>query len=118
MICIFTIHVGVGYFLRKIGNATSPTVWLEKHGDDYEFHTESTFKNTIIRFRPGQEFEEETLDGRVVKSVIEIDGATNTMTQTQKTDKKSTLVRVFSDKEMVLTATYGDVVSKRWYKAD
>jgi fatty acid-binding protein 3, muscle and heart len=101
--------------LRKMGNSVSPTVHLDKNGDEYSFHTVSTFKTTVIKFKLGEEFEEETLDGRKVKSTITLSG--NTLNQTQKTEKTSTIVREFGDNELVVTCTYGDCVSKRWYKA-
>jgi len=40
----------------------------------------------------------------------------NTLTQTQKTDKKSIITREFSETECKVICTYGDVVSTRWYK--
>lgn len=92
----------------------TPTVHMEKNGDEYSFHTVSTFKTLVIKFKLGEEFEEETLDGRKVKSVITLDG--NTFSQTQKMDKPSTVVRVFSDTEMVATCNYGGVETKRYYK--
>lgn len=100
--------------LRKMGNSVSPTVYLEKNGDEYSFHTVSTFKSTVIKFKLGEEFDEETLDGRKVKSVCTLNG--NTLHQVQTTDKPSTIIREFSDTEVVVTCTYGDVTCKRWYK--
>lgn len=101
--------------LRKMGNSISPTVDLVKTGDDFAFNTVSTFKSTTIKFRLGEEFDEETLDGRKVKSVMTLEG--NTLTQVQKGDKPSKIVREFSETELVVTLTYGDITSKRWYKA-
>lgn len=100
--------------LRKMGNSVSPTVYLEKNGDEFSFHTVSTFKSTVIKFKLGEEFDEETLDGRKVKSVCTLNG--NTLSQVQKTDKTSTIERVFSETEVVVTCVYGDISCKRWYK--
>lgn len=100
--------------LRKMGNSVSPTVYLEKNGDEFSFHTVSTFKSTVIKFKLGEEFDEETLDGRKVKSICTMNG--NTLSQVQKTDKTSTIERVFSESEVVVTCVYGDVSCKRWYK--
>ena len=100
--------------LRKMGNSISPTVDLVKNGDEYTFNTVSTFKSTTIKFKLGEEFDEETLDGRKVKSVMTMDG--NTLTQDQKGDKPSTVIREFGETELVVTLKFGDVVSKRWYK--
>ncbi|KAG5680733.1 hypothetical protein PVAND_010223 [Polypedilum vanderplanki] len=106
--------IGVGMVLRKMGMSVHPTVYLVKDGDEYSFHTDSTFKNTVMKFKLGEEFENETLDGRKVQTVITLDG--NTMTQVEKGEKKSVIVREFSDSEVVVTCEYDGVVSKRWYK--
>lgn len=106
---------GVGFVLRKIGNSTSPTVELKKDGDKYTLVTSSTFKTTEITFELGQEFDEETLDGRKVKSVCTLEG--NKLTQKQGGQPDSTIVREFGESEMVATMTVGDVVCTRKYSA-
>lgn len=111
---ILLSFTGVGLVLRKMGNTVTPTVHMEKNGDEYSFHTVSTFKTLVIKFKLGEEFDEETLDGRKVKSVITLDG--NTFSQIQKSDKPSTVIREFSESELVATCDYGGVVTKRWYK--
>lgn len=98
-----------------MGNSVTPTVHIEKNGDEYQFHTVSTFKTLIIKFKLGEEFDEETLDGRKVKSVIVLDGP-NTFSQIQKTKEKSTIIRAFTDTEMIATCTYGNVTTVRYYK--
>lgn len=100
--------------LRKMGMQVSPTCHLEKDGDEYSFHTVSTFKSSVMKFKLGEEFENETLDGRKVMTLITLDG--NTMTQIEKGEKKSEIVREFSDTELVVTCVYDNVESKRWYK--
>ena len=112
--CSLFIILGVGMVLRKMGNSISPTVDLVKNGDEFTFNTVSTFKTTAIKFKLGEEFEEETLDGRKVKSVITMDG--NKLVQEQKGDKPGTIIREFSDSELLVTCTIGDVTCKRWYK--
>lgn len=93
----------------------SPTCYLNQNGDEYTFHTDSTFKNSAMKFKLGEEFENETLDGRKVQTVITLDG--DKMTQVEKCELKSEIIREFSEQELFVTCTYGDVVSKRWYKA-
>lgn len=53
--------------MRKMGNAATPTVEITKDGDTYTMKTTTTFKTTEIKFKLGEEFEETTADGRVVK---------------------------------------------------
>ncbi|KAM7361643.1 fatty acid binding protein [Cochliomyia hominivorax] len=108
-------ELGVGMVLRKMGNSVTPTVELRKEGDVYTFTTSSTFKTSSITFKLGEEFDEETLDGRKVKSICTMDG--NKLVQEQKGDKPSTIVREFTDSELITTLTIGDVKSVRVYKA-
>lgn len=121
--------------LRKMGNSVNPTVELKKEGDVYTFTTSSTFKTSTITFKLGEEFDEETMDGRKVLSVCTLEG--NTLTQEQKGDKPSTIIREFSDSELITvsiltffkfmllmysvfqlqTLTVGDIKCVRVYKA-
>lgn len=95
--------------LRKMGNTVSPTVEITQDGDTYTLTTTSTFKTSAISFKLGEEFDEETLDGRKVKSVITLDG--NKLTQEQKGDKPSTIVREFTDSELI---TVSLIVTNLW----
>ncbi|XP_011189615.1 probable fatty acid-binding protein [Zeugodacus cucurbitae] len=108
-------ELGVGMVMRKMGNSVSPTVELKKDGETYTFTTTSTFKTSSINFKLGEEFDEETLDGRKVKSIITLNG--NTLVQEQKGDKPSSIVREFTDSELVTTLTINNVKSVRVYKA-
>lgn len=101
--------------LRKVGNSVHPTCWMEQHGDEYHYHSESTFKNLVVKFKLGEEKNQDTADGRNVPTIFTLEG--NTLTQVEKCKKNSIIVRVFSETEMVATSTYGDVTSKRVYKA-
>lgn len=114
---VLFLSTGVGFLLRKVGGNTTPTVSLKKNTDNdtYTLLTESTFKNTEITFKLGEPFDETTLDGREVKSVVTMDG--NTLVHKQGGDKPSTITRVFTDKDMVATMTVGDVVCTRHYKS-
>lgn len=101
---------------RKLALSVKTTIELVKVSEnEYNLVTSSTFKNRVLKFKLGEEYDEETMDGRTVKSVITIEG--NTMTTTQKGEHPTTIVREFSENECVMTVTYEDVVAKRWYKA-
>lgn len=109
--------LGVGYFTRTIGNSVHPTVELKKVGDNkYSLITTSTFKNSEIRFEPGKEFNEETLDGRHVKSVMTFEG--NKLIQKQGGVPASTIVREFGPKEMTTTLTVNKITAVRKYKVE
>lgn len=108
-------YAGVGFVLRKIGNSVTPTVELKKDGDQYTLVTSSTFKTSTIVFKLGEEFDEETLDGRKVKSTVTLDG--NKFIHKQDGTPPSTIIREFTDKELVATMTVGDVTCTRKYAA-
>lgn len=120
MLCPFSflfpsIWTGVGFVLRKIGNSVSPTVELKKDGDKYTLVTSSTFKNTEIAFELGKEFEEETMDGRTVKSVMTLEG--NKLVHKQGGEPPCEIIREFDEKQMVATMKVKDVVCTRKYAA-
>lgn len=95
----FHLFSGVGMVLRKMGNSINPVVELIKNGDTYTFITSSTFKTVQIVFKEGEEFEEETADGRKVKSVITFENP-NKLIQKQGGDKPSTLIREWKGDEL------------------
>lgn len=108
--------LGVGLVTRKMGNTVSPVVELKKEGDVYTLTSSSTFKTTVISFEPGKEFDEETADGRKVKTTMTIDG--NKLTQVQKgVDRTTTIVREFTADEMKAVMHVDDIVCTRIYKA-
>lgn len=53
--------------MRKMGNAATPTVEITEEDGTFTLKTITTFKTTEIKFKIGEEFEETTADGRVVK---------------------------------------------------
>jgi len=94
---------GVGLVVRKMGNAASPVIELTKNGDEYTLTSQSTFKNTTTTFKLGEEFEEETPDGRKVKAVITQDG--NKLIHIQKGEKETTIIREFSEDEVKMVSS-------------
>lgn len=95
--------------LRKMANTVSPVVELVKEGDEYSFNTTSTFKSNTIKFKLGEEFDEETLDGRKVKSIITLDG--NKLIQEQKGDKPHQIIREFTDNELTAVIIFINLTS-------
>lgn len=83
---------------RKMGATVSPVVELTEKDGVYTLKTTSTFKNTEIKFKLGEEFDEDTVDGRKVKSVCTLEG--NKLIQVQKGDKNTTIEREFTPTEM------------------
>lgn len=91
---------GVGLVTRKMGNAVSPVVELNKDGEEYVLTSNSTFKNMTTKFKPGVEFDTETPDGRKVKSTFNVDG--NALREVQKgaDGKLITIDRTFTPDEI------------------
>lgn len=77
--------------------------------------TESTFKSSEITFELGKEFDEETLDGRQVKSVMTLEND-NKLIHKQGGEPASEIIREFTDKQMVATMKVADVVCTRTYE--
>jgi len=77
----------------------------------------TTFKTTDIKFKLGQEFDEETGDGRKAKSTITLEGG-NKLVHKQKVGADTlSIIREFSDDEMKMTLDApGGVISTRIYK--
>ncbi|XP_037777785.1 sodium/calcium exchanger regulatory protein 1-like [Penaeus monodon] len=114
----FMKALGVGLVMRKMGNAATPTVEITKDGDTYAMKTTTTFKTTEIKFKLGEEFEETTADGRVVKSTITLDGNKLVHKQVgdkEKKEKDSELLREFTDDKMLMECKVDDIVCKRVY---
>lgn len=112
----FMKALGVGLLTRKMGNAVSPVIELTKNGEEYTLTSNSTFKNSAITFQLNKEFDEETPDGRQVKSLITQEG--NKLIHVQKGDKETKIIREFKPDEVVMTLTVDDIVCKRVYKAE
>uniref|UniRef100_A0A8B9GUZ1 Fatty acid binding protein 7, brain, a n=1 Tax=Astyanax mexicanus TaxID=7994 RepID=A0A8B9GUZ1_ASTMX len=64
---VVIVSTGVGFATRQVGNVTKPTIVVSQEGDKIIIKTLSTFKNTEISFKLGEEFDETTADDRNVK---------------------------------------------------
>lgn len=74
---------------------------LTKEGNEYTLSSVSTFKDVIIKFQNGVEFDQDTPDGRNVKSLITIDGNTLHEVQRDPSGAKETVIdRTWSDDEV------------------
>lgn len=60
----------MNFATRQIANLTKPTTIIEVDGGKITIKTHSTFKNTEINCKVGEEFDETTADGRDVKVKI------------------------------------------------
>ncbi|XP_070620319.1 fatty acid-binding protein, heart [Erythrolamprus reginae] len=109
--------LGVSFATRQLAIMVKPTTTIEVNGDAITIKTHSTFKNTEINCKVGEEFDETTADGREVKSIVTLDGGK--LVHIQKWNGKETsLVREIKDGKLILTLTMGDVVCTRTYHKD
>nr|WPK49604.1 FABP2 [Echiniscus testudo] len=107
--------IGVGMVMRKLGASATPVITIWKEGDRYFVKTETTFKSSEFSFRLNEEFDEETLDGRRVKTVISQEG--NKLIQVQRKDDFETVItREFDAQGLTTTLVHKDVKSTRRYK--
>ncbi|KAI7799416.1 fatty acid binding protein 7, brain, b [Triplophysa rosa] len=107
--------IGVGFAIRQAAGALKPTLIISKQGDKVICKTQSTFKNSEISFRLGEEFDETTADGRQCKSTVVMDG--DRFVQVQKWNgKEATYAREMKDGKMVAKLTYEGVVAVRSYE--
>lgn len=108
--------LGVGMVMRKMGNTIKPTNVFSLDGDKWTMKSLSTFKNTEIHFVLGEEFDETTVDGRKVKTVMTADGDSK-LIQAQGGDPASTITRELKDDDtMLVTCECKGVVATRIYK--
>ncbi|GBP00689.1 Fatty acid-binding protein, muscle [Eumeta japonica] len=96
----FMKAVGAGMILRKAASAVTPTVELRKDGDYFVLTTSSTLKTVEIKFKPGEEFDEERLDGVKLKSVCTVEGNTLKHVQRAPDGTVVTHVREFGPDEL------------------
>ncbi|KAI1895717.1 hypothetical protein AGOR_G00109120 [Albula goreensis] len=107
--------LGVGFATRQVGNVTKPTIVISQDGDKVTVKTLSTFKNTEICFKLGEEFDETTADDRNCKSTVCMEG--DKLVHVQKWDGKETkFVREVKDGKLTMTLTFEDIQSVRTYE--
>ncbi|XP_036137466.1 fatty acid-binding protein, adipocyte-like [Molossus molossus] len=108
-------EVGVGFATRKVAGMAKPNMSIAVSGDVMTIKSESTFKNTEISFKLGQEFDEVTADDRKVKSTMTSHGGV--LMQVQAWDGKSTTIkRKHVDNDLVVECTMKGITSTRVYE--
>ncbi|XP_056620326.1 fatty acid binding protein 7, brain, b [Triplophysa dalaica] len=107
--------LGVPFAIRQVAGALKPTLIISKQGDIVICKQQSTFKNSEISFRLGEEFDETTPDGRQCKSIVVMDG--DRFVQVQKWNgKETTYAREMKDGKMIAKLTCEGVVAVRSYE--
>ncbi|KOV23586.1 lipocalin/fatty-acid binding family protein [Kitasatospora sp. NPDC052868] len=94
--------IGVGLMQRNLALKAKPTEEITEVYGRYTLKTLTALKNTEINFVLGEEFDEETFDGRKARTTVTQDG--DKFVQVQKYgDVEATIVRAFADTSMEVT---------------
>ncbi|KAM8974383.1 cellular retinoic acid-binding protein 1 [Pelodytes ibericus] len=112
--------LGVNAMLRKVAvaAASKPHVEIRQNGDQFYIKTSTTVRTTEIRFTVGEEFDEETVDGRKCKSnpVWEKENKIYCkQTLVDGTGPRTYWTRELLGDELILTFGADDVVCTRIY---
>lgn len=108
--------VGVNVVMAKLGSTAKPTVTIGIEGDTWTLKTETTFKKSKVQFKLGEEFDEETADGRKMKTTCTLEG--NKLIQDQKIEPPgvpSVITREVNGNKMTVVCKAKTVVSTRIY---
>jgi len=106
--------LGVSMMTRTLANKATPVQEITQDGETINIKTVTTFKTTEIKFKIGEEFDEQTADGRKVKTTFAWEG--DKLVQTQVGDKTTTLTREFNGDELVMICKVDNIVCTRKYK--
>ncbi|XP_064460511.1 fatty acid-binding protein-like [Ornithodoros turicata] len=109
----FLKALGVGMTWRKLASTSKPVVEIKNEGDQWSLKTSTFLKTSEIKFKLGEEFEENRIDGVTVKTVINLDG--DKLVQKQFGDKEVSIVREVDNGELKVTCTLDNIVSTRKY---
>jgi len=112
----FLREIGVGLMKRKLANNSYPTVEFNKdENDNFIFKSHTIIKSSETRFRLGEEFDEDRLDGKRVKSLVVAEG--NKFIQTQRDgEQEIKYIREFGNDEIRVTSIVNNVTCLRIYK--
>ncbi|XP_071583232.1 cellular retinoic acid-binding protein 2 [Heliangelus exortis] len=113
--------LGVNVMLRKIAVAAAakPAVEIRQEGESFYIRTGTPVRTTEIRFRVGEEFEEQTVDGRPCKSLAKWVSDSKLVCEQRllkgEGPRTAWTREVTHSGELVLTMSADDVVCTRVY---
>ncbi|XP_027855487.1 cellular retinoic acid-binding protein 1a [Xiphophorus couchianus] len=112
--------LGVNAMLRKVAvaAASTPQVEIRQDGEQFYIKTSTSVRTTEINFRIGEEFNEETVDGRKVKSLATWESENKIYCQQTLLDgdgPKTYWTRELNGDELTLMFGADDVVCTRIY---
>uniref|UniRef100_A0A8D0WMK8 Retinol binding protein 7 n=1 Tax=Sus scrofa TaxID=9823 RepID=A0A8D0WMK8_PIG len=85
----YMLALGIDFATRKIAKLLKPQKVIEQNGDSFTIHTNSSLRNYLVKFKVGEEFDEDNkgLDNRKCKSLVTWDN--DRLTCVQKGEKKN-----------------------------
>lgn len=92
---------------------TSSTQLIKLGECEYAINTIIPFITHQQKFVPDQECDALTIDGRKIKNIFSIDGM-KLIEQQIEPERKVTVVREFSEEELIGEVIVGNVVCKYW----
>lgn len=112
--------LGVNTMLRKVAvaAASNPHVEIRQDGDKFYIKTSTTVRTTEINFNIGEEYDEETVDGRKCKSLttwVSENKMSCSQTLVDGDGPKTHWTRELHGDELILTFGADDVVCTRIY---
>ncbi|KAI6212345.1 Sodium/calcium exchanger regulatory protein 1 [Aphelenchoides besseyi] len=106
--------VGYGYLVRKMAATIRPIMEIKIEGSKWTIDLITTFKTIRTEFELGREFDEDSSDGRKLKSVCHfVDGR---LIQKQQGTLSSSIERYFQDGKLYMILECEGVKATRIYK--
>merc|ERR1711892_1066772 len=116
----FLKALNIGFILRKAALASTPVMSITEEGGHWTMTTRTSLKAIELKFKLGEEFEEDTTDGRKCKTTVTMEG--NKLITNQKAtkagEKDVVAVRNFNDDGLTMTMTCDGVTSTQKFKRD
>merc|ERR1712128_365431 len=114
----FLKALNIGFILRKAAMASTPVMSITEEGGHWTMTTRTSLKAIELKFKLGEEFEEDTTDGRKCKTTVTMEG--NKLITNQKAtkagEKDVVAVRNFNDDGLTMTMTCDGVTSTQKFK--
>ncbi|VTJ57512.1 Hypothetical predicted protein [Marmota monax] len=85
----YMLALGIDFATRKIAKLLKPQKVIEQNGDSFAIHTYSSLRNYLVKFKVGEEFDEDNkgLDNKKCKSLVTWDH--DRLTCVQNGEKKN-----------------------------
>ncbi|KAF1752119.1 hypothetical protein GCK72_018673 [Caenorhabditis remanei] len=113
-------EIGVGLITRKAAAHLKPSLEIYLEGDTWHINQYSTFKNTKLAFKLGEEFVENSPDDRTYNSVLTFEDGklVHRQNKIKETHKSSVLLSWLENGKLIQTYQSGDVICRREFERE